>query len=94
MRIEAWKRMVCDPPKEGMVMVAEVVDVDGEMAGWAVASRSEDCSWRVGFSTNLGDDVEVVDIYSLADGLESLDAAQVALDLWAHRLEISESVVV
>ena len=94
MRIAIWNRMVCDPPEEDMVIIAEVVDVDGEVAGWAVASRSEDCSWRVGFSTNLGDNVEVVDIYSLANDLESLDAAQVALELWAHRLEVSEGVAV
>ena len=94
MRIAIWYRMVCDPLEEGMVMIAEVVDVDGEVAGWAVASRSEDCSWSVGFSTNLGDNVEVVDIYSLANDLESLDAAQVALELWAHRLEVSEGVAV
>ena len=93
MRIAIWKRLVCDPPQEGTAMAAEVVDVDGKVAGWVVAAP-EDGSWRVGFSINLGDDVEVADIYSLADGLESLDAARVALDLWAHRLDAPKQVAV
>ena len=92
MRISKWYRLDTDPP--GEALIAEVRDVAGEVAGWVVADSVGDGFWKVGFSTNLGDNVEVVDIYSLANDLESLDAAQVALELWAHRLEVSEGVAV
>ena len=90
MRISKWYRLDTDPP--GEALIAEVRDVDGEVAGWVVADSVGDGSWKVGFSTNLGDAVDVVDVHTLADGLESRDAAQVSVELWAHKLAAAEQV--
>ena len=55
--------------------VAELRDVDGEVAGWVFAVRSEEAgSWRVGFSTDF------------EDGFHVRGAAEAAAEAWAFML--------
>ncbi len=84
MKISRW--YLVDSDVSCQTTVAEVRDVDGEVAGWIFADSAGDGLWRIGFSTDFEGEGEDADVHTLADGLRSRGAAEVAAESWVFML--------